>query len=260
MIQTKIGPDSGKPASGGVVDERVRVRPQTFSNIVPRAVLDDINQTIERARKPSTLGLPTGLVVAPDVASAIAESLRKIEAFRAMEDALRQSARQRFFALTGRHATQGPLHIVRCVDRTTRRESHCRHFDSHMLTLLVPLQLADVGHFNGDLLFYQRRRNTPSTPSNIAVKLLHGIQRNLPFGVRRALTVRDLAAGQCERIDCLPGNVYAFDGFVTQHGNLHIEYGERRSLLIHWYDPGMSGGLSLAMRKLRRICDSLRGG
>jgi hypothetical protein len=66
-----------------------------------------------------------------------------------------------------------------------------------------------------------------------------------------------MTRGRCERVPCAVGNVYVFNGFVTQHCNLHVESGERRSLLIHYYDPGLSMGLSVAIRTVRGMRDRL---
>ncbi|WP_170845216.1 hypothetical protein [Chitinasiproducens palmae] len=231
----------------------------TAEQVIPRATLDKVNALIDANRAHSPVGLPTGLVVAAAVADASAACLREVEAFRQLEAQLRRKARLFVARYAGKRLDERPLHIVRCVDRTTGRESHCRHFDSHALTVLIPLQIAEDGSRNGDLLIYRRRRTPPSTLVNLLDKARHGAQRNLPLRLRRTLTDFDLRHGRCDRVRCVPGNVYAFNGFVTQHANLDILGGERRSLLIHWYDPGASAGVSTALRRIRRICDRLRG-
>jgi hypothetical protein len=72
------------------------------------------------------------------------------------------------------------------------------------------------------------------------------------------MTLRDLRRGRCNRVPVEPGSVYVFNGFVLQHANLDVEVGERRSLLIHYYDPGYSAGLSGTVRGVRMLWDRLR--
>ena len=56
---------------------------------------------------------------------------------------------------------------------------------------------------------------------------------------------------------CLPGNVYVFNGFVTLHSNFDVESGERRSLIIHYYDPGLTAGLQRITQTFRGFRDRL---
>ena len=223
-----------------------------YQKVIPPGVLDEINAAIDSSFAPEPVRVEPRTV---------ADILRTVDAFRHLE--LSVCATTRAFA---RHMCQGtleerPHHVLRCVSMATHPDGHCRHFDSHLLTLLVPLQLAAPdAFFNGDLVIYPHQvRRRISTLGNVFCKIKHGIQRNLPFTLRKQLTLRDLRRGRCSRVQVEPGSVYVFNGFALKHANLHVEQGQRRSLLIHYYDPGFSLGLSKALRGTRKMRDRLHG-
>ena len=230
-----------------------------FPDVIPKNIIDDINALIDEEHALAGHDGPPGLVVSKKLADQIASKIRLLPAFKKVEHTARANVALLVETLAPRASFNAkPLHIVRCVDPRIARESHCRHFDSHLLTLLIPLRLAEPSRSNGDLIVYTRFRPVPTTVRNVATKIKHGIQRSLPLAMRQNLTARDLHAGHCVRVVCEPGNVYAFNGFVTKHGNLNIEDGQRRSLLVHWYDPGRSAGVSQAMRMVRTLCNKVR--
>lgn len=225
-----------------------------FRHVITQDLLGKINALIDIEHREAGPDGPRGLHVSSALAGQIAEIVRSLPAFAALEANTKLIATKTLLVLNAKNKVNAhPLHIVRCVDPRVSRESHCRHYDSHILTLLVPLQLAEQSGPNGDLLVYLPSRPVPSVTRNIGAKLKHGIQRSLPFATRAFLTDRDVRTGRCVRVSCTPGSVYAFNGFISKHANLDIAAGQRRSLLIHWFDPGRSGGVSRAMRFARRI-------
>lgn len=221
----------------------------TYQEVIPPGVLDEINAAIDSSFTPALARIEP---------RAMADILRKVDAFRQLEASV--CAATHVFA---RQMCRGPLeerphHVLRCVSSVNHPDGHCRHFDSHLLTLLIPLQLAAPdAFFNGDLLIYPNVRRRISTLENVFCKVKHGVQRNLPFALRKRLTLRDLRRGRCTRMHVEPGSVYVFNGFALKHANLHVEQGQRRSLLIHYYDPGFSLGLSKVLRGMRRMRDRL---
>lgn len=233
--------------------ERIRFNPDValaaFSSVIPMPTLAAINAAIDRSFGEQ-----------PERAEpfAMAELLRRNEAFRKLEETVCAETRAMATTLLKKSLRWEAFHVIRCASTSTRNESHCRHYDSHLLTLLIPLKLAPDGVCNGDLLVYHPPRLAVSTVANVFCKLRHGIQRNLPFHIRKWLTLRDLRRGRCNRVPVEPGSVYVFNGFVLQHANLDVEVGERRSLLIHYYDPGYSAGLSGTVRGVRMLWDRLR--
>lgn len=145
------------------------------------------------------------------------------------------------------------LNVIRCAARSTQGQSYLKHFDSHALTLLVPLQLAEKGERNGDLLVYRQQREMILPITHFIVKTWLTIEHALPFELRRALVRFDLLTGRCVRVECRPGNVYVFNGLVTMHANLDVAEGERRSLIIHHYDPGLAARTRVAAKMWRSV-------
>ena len=220
-----------------------------FANGVPKDAISAINAAIDRS---------SGEHPKRAEPSAMASILRKCDDFRRIEEQVRAKSHAMAVKLSPHGFRREPFHVIRCANTLTRNESHCRHYDSHLLTLLIPLKLSPSSSCNGDLLVYRRKRLRVSTVANLVCKLRHGLQRNLPFPLRKWLTMRDLRKGLCDRVPVELGNVYVFNGFVLQHANLDVEVGERRSLLIHYYDPGYSVGISSAVRRARMLWDRWR--
>ncbi len=224
-----------------------------FEGVVSRALLDRINATIDETRD---TWRPADGRRATQTTARVVELLRQHGEFRRTE---RQAcdASQRWAAQKGLTVDGEPLYVLRCVNQSLPAQSHLRNYDSHILTLLIPLRSAHDTDENGDLIVYRQPRRLLSAATNVMAKAWLIALRRLPLAVRRAQTRRDLARQRCERIACVPGNIYAFNGFVTQHANLHVEQGERRSLIVHYYDPGMTAGLRFVPRTWRAIRDRL---
>jgi hypothetical protein len=217
-----------------------------FEDVIPQHLLAWINRFVDaqRERWSSADGGSERVL-----AQSLGCMLRRIERFRLIE----QGA---CAAITTYPVppipTTGSSHALRCVNRDMSWLSHLRHHDSHLLTLLIPLQLA-AGEQNGDLLLYRKRRQSVSLLSNLIYKTWLVIQQNRGLAVRRRQTYRDIQQQRCRRIACKPGNVYVFNGFVSLHANLEIDSGERRSLIIHHFDPRLTVGIKHVTRALRKL-------
>jgi hypothetical protein len=224
-----------------------------FEDVVPSALLEQINAIIDETRD---TWRPADGRRATQTTARVVELLRQHGDFLRTEQQAR-TASQRWAAQKGLMVDGEPLYVLRCVNRKLPAQSHLRHYDSHILTLLIPLRSAPAAEENGDLIMYRQPRRLLSAVTNVMAKAWLIALRRLPLAVRRAQTRRDLARQRCDRIACVPGNVYAFNGFVSQHANLHVEQGERRSLIVHYYDPGMTAGLRVVPRTWRAIRDRL---
>uniref|UniRef100_UPI003F49300C hypothetical protein n=1 Tax=Cupriavidus yeoncheonensis TaxID=1462994 RepID=UPI003F49300C len=241
-----------------MLDDGIERKPcgvHVFKDVVPQQLIDEINATIDICRDDWH---PADGRRASRMAMRLANRLRKSERFAQAElrayDTFGGWAHQ-----SGRAISGEPLYVLRCVNASMPQQSHLRHYDSHLLTLLIPLQVASASNENGDLIVYRQRRRSVSVMSNLLAKAwLIGL-RCLPFMKRQGLTYRHLERGLCDRIACLPGNVYAFNGFFTLHANLHVEAGERRTLIIHYYNPGLTAGLHVVPRALRALRERLLG-
>lgn len=223
------------------IDKGVALK--AFHSVIPMETIAAINEVITRSFGDTPIRSQSGEIAA--------EMIRRGEAFRKLEETICADARD-MAARTGQtNLPLEPFHVLRCASAATGAESNNRHYDSHLLTLLIPLQLAHDGISNGDLVMYRHPRLSVSTPGNVICKMRHGLLRSLPFQWRKWLTLYDLRRGNCSRIPVQVGSVYAFNGFAIQHGNLDVESGQRRTLLIHYYDPGHSLGLSAMLRRGR---------
>ena len=225
-----------------------------FEDVVPRSLLECMNATIDVARRQ---WWPRDGRRASMTARTFAGLLRGSDSFNAVEAQACSVARRWAAATFGREFAGEPLYILRCADRRTPAQSYLRHFDSHILTLLIPLQLAEAGERSGDLIVYRLQRRPVSVIANVPTKARLFIEHGLPLLTRRALVERDRSSGLCVRIACTPGNVYVFNGFLTMHTNLDVESGARRSLIIHYYDPGLTAGLRLITQTVRAFRDRL---
>jgi hypothetical protein len=224
------------------IDKSVALK--SFHGVIPMETIAQINEVIDHSFDNVPLRSHSGAVVA--------ELIRRGEVFRELEQTICANARAMAAEAGQTDLPPEPFHVLRCASAATPAGSHCRHYDSHLLTLLVPLQLALDAVANGDLVMYRRPRLSVSTPGNVMCKMRHGIQRSLPFSWRKWLTLYDLRRGNCARVPVLVGSVYAFNGFALQHANLDVREGQRRTLLIHYYDPGHSLGLSALLRRGRK--------
>jgi hypothetical protein len=233
-------------------DQRDPVR--TFEGLVPPGLLECVNSSIDGARHEWR---PPDGRRAVTMARNFAGLLRETDSFKAMESRVCSAARHWAAVVLGKELTGEPLYVLRCVDSSMPSQSYLRHYDSHILTILVILQLAEGHDRRGDLVVYKRRRESISLIANLGTKAWLMIEHVLPLPVRRALVDRDQSRGRCDRIVCLPGNVYVFNGFVTLHSNLDVESGERRSLIIHYYDPGLTAGLQRITQTFRGFRDRL---
>lgn len=208
-----------------------------FENIVPQTFLDEMNAAIDATREtwPAAHGGPN-----LPVADACAKLLRSNKAFRTIEKQTCCEIRKWMRKQSGLALANESIASLRCVNHSMPWQAHLRHFDSHLLTLLIPIQLADGAEQNGDLLLYVQRRKYASMLSNVIRKIWLVIQQNRRYETRRRYTSSDLAADKCRRIACVPGHVYAFNGFVTLHANLHVTCGERRTLVLHYFDTKLT--------------------
>ncbi|MBN3858054.1 hypothetical protein G3N59_32175 [Paraburkholderia sp. Ac-20340] len=235
-------------AHGGLVSE--------FVGVVPPDLLASINASIEAARHEWQ---PPDGRRASAAARQFADALRRHEAFSAMEAQVCAAARQWVARTQAREANDPPIHVLRCVGPAMAAQSYLRHFDSHVLTVLIPLQRAPDGEQNGDLIVHMRRCAPLAPLAHLMTKAWLFFEHGLPFGLRRAIVNSGFGTRRGLRIRCEPGNAYVFNGFVTLHHNLHVADGERRSLIIHHYDAGLEARLRTMVRAVRHMRDRLAG-
>jgi hypothetical protein len=217
-----------------------------FESVVPQEMLGEIKTRLDAA-----------YAATPDhkqffgSAKDILHTLREIPVFKELESESVRLASDWVDSTLKAKAEMGPWFGLRVGSLATHANSHCRHFDSHVLTLVILLQSADDDERAGDLIAYTKPRRLPGRSRNLFTKSLQWTERNMPLALRLARTKRHLDQGVCTRIKGKPGSVFVFNGFLMQHCNLDVLDGERRSLIVHYLDPGLSMGLS-ALNRFRR--------
>jgi len=107
------------------------------------------------------------------------------------------------------------------------------------------------------LLLYEEPRKSVSMLGNLLYKTWLVLQQNRGFTTRERQTNLDLAQGRCRRIACLPGHAYAFNGFLLLHANLDVEFGERRSLVLQYFDPNLTAGIKTVTVRLNKLRERL---
>ncbi|KND55111.1 hypothetical protein BPUN_2970 [Candidatus Paraburkholderia kirkii] len=153
-------------------------------------------------------------------AKEVVHTLRDIPAFRELESESVRLASDWLDSTMKAKATMGPWFGLRVGSSASTSGSHCRHFDSHVLMLVILLQAAADDDRAGDLVAYTKPRRLPGRSRNLIAKSAARTQRHLDKGI-------------CTRIKDKPGSVFVFNGFLMQHCNLDVLAGERRSLIIH---------------------------
>jgi hypothetical protein len=219
-----------------------------IENAIPLSDIESINKIIDQDHKDSE-GFKRYM---DGEVEHFVEILRKNQKFRDTELHCRNQV-QAFLDQNDLKIPSKPFYVIRCVNSGSRSQAFTRHFDSHNLTMLIPLKLAVGDGHNGDFIIYNKPRQLPSSFVNLIQKLLHTVTHYLPVEIREKLTIRDIQRGVSRKIPVKVGNVYFFNGFINLHGNFDVETGERRSLLMHDFDPGKTFGLSEFARILRRL-------
>ena len=122
------------------------------------------------------------------------------------------------------------------------------HFDSHLLTLLIPIYIPKrKGSNNGHLIIFKNFRSlTFNFIKNIIQKLI------FQSSFFKYILNKGIIKGQILKLK--PGNAYIFNGFRTLHTNLDInEKDIRATMLVHYYDIFQESYLLKKNRELRNI-------
>lgn len=141
--------------------------------------------------------------------------------------------------------------VCRLVRAGTLSEGYRGHFDSHLFTLVTPINIPNFGEIKngGQLNYFPKSRDFPKTElSNIARKI--SFKRfNSEAGFNRLSQKTKLIVDDFS--DYRP---LLFIGNTTFHGNAPLDGGStenRMTLLTHFFDPASKHGVGALMRKLR---------
>jgi hypothetical protein len=184
-------------------------------------------------------------------AISIVSELQTLDEYRQVEKFCRRVSRLRYSATFRKDPSDEVKCYIRCANAQSDSSSHLRHFDSYLMTILIPINIVTSPGDNGDLVVYRKKNFTTSVAGNVFRKTLTKFDNSLPLKYRRKKTLSQLESKLCDKIVCAVGNVYFFNGYNIKHCNFSVSSGERRTLLIHAYDPKNSLGLSDLVRKFR---------
>jgi hypothetical protein len=142
---------------------------------------------------------------------------------------------------TGRRAPEQELyHVLRCLcGKTGQKHAWMFHYDSYVVTALIPIQIPTDGQ-TGDLLMF------PNTRSIRPAYLFNALDKVL---LDNALTQKLLRASvekrrlKPVRIRMQPGNLYLFWGYRTIHTNEPCDVDQvRATALFHFANPHRKPG------------------
>jgi hypothetical protein len=141
---------------------------------------------------------------------------------------------------TGKKApSQGFYQVLRCLSGATgQKNSMIFHYDSYVITALVPITIPASGR-SGDLLIYPNTRKIRgSYLANAVDKVI--LDNPLSQRLLRA-SVNSKAFGP-QRIKMTPGNLYFFWGYRSVHTNEPCDPDKvRATALFHFANPHKNG-------------------
>lgn len=143
-------------------------------------------------------------------------------------------------------------HIARRVEPGNSREMYRAHFDSHLFTLVLPIQIptAPQGATAGELIYFPDSRAHPTSEwSNFVGKA--SFKR---FASKRGIEAFSKKSTRREE-NFLDYSPMLFLGRTTLHTNKAVskhcsKY--RLTLLAHYFDPSPRIGLGAFLRRVRR--------
>ncbi len=170
-----------------------------------------------------------GLIGPDAVAGSGLDELARSQPFREMMEAIYEHG-------TGQRPPKQELYqLLRCLSgQSTRRHSYFFHFDSYVVTALIPIEIPTKGQ-TGDLLMLPNTRNIrKSYYANVADKIL--LDNKVTQIVLTKLV--KMNALKLTRIKMIPGNAYFFWGYRSVHANEPCDAEMiRATALFHYANP-----------------------
>lgn len=134
--------------------------------------------------------------------------------------------------------------------------AHQYHYDASVVTLLVPIFMPETARgMGGELITFANRRGYRNWAlTNIIEKVW--LQNRWQWRHFEQQSNRD----RDSLMHVLyPGNIYAFWGYRTLHGNLPCAPGSlRATMLLHYGNPHGTGPLMQAIRSIRKRVEARR--
>jgi hypothetical protein len=137
---------------------------------------------------------------------------------------------------TGKPAMKQEFYqVLRCLTGNSgRKHSMIFHYDSYVVTALIPIQIPSQGR-SGDLLIYPNTRKLRSTYLfNVIDKILLGNPLTQKI-LRTCVGIKKLSPAH---IKMVPGNLYLFWGYRSIHTNEPCDPDKvRATALFHYGNP-----------------------
>jgi hypothetical protein len=170
-----------------------------------------------------------GLIGPDAVAGSGLDDLARSQPFREMMEGIYAQG-------TGRQPPKQDLYqLLRCLSgRSARRHSYFFHYDSYVVTALIPIEIPTTGQ-RGDLVMIPNtRRIRKSYYGNVLDKIL--LDNKVTQMALTQLVKRN--ALKLTRIKMVPGNAYFFWGYRSVHTNEPCDAGAiRATALFHYANP-----------------------
>ena len=144
---------------------------------------------------------------------------------------------------------QGFYQIFRCLrGRGGAHHSMRFHYDSYLLTVLLPVAIPERGARGNLLVFPSRRPVRRSYLRSLADKaLVHSRRAQASFK-------RTAQSSGAVSIPMVPGDAYLFWGYRSLHTNMGCDPGVlRATALLHYGDPHSGDLLRTGIRRIRKI-------
>ncbi len=137
---------------------------------------------------------------------------------------------------TGRKAPKQEFYqVLRCLSgNSARRHSYLFHYDSYVVTVLIPIEIPTAG-MSGDLLMLPNTRKVRNTyAANVIDKII--LDNPLSQALLKYLTRKNVI--RLTRIKMVPGNAYFFWGYRSVHTNEPCDAERiRATALFHFANP-----------------------
>ena len=210
-----------------------------LSDYIPSASLATMRAFVSSALSRSS-GEYVGFTGASAVAGSTLDTIAASEEFQHL-------MRRIYERGTGREAPPVQFYqVLRCLSgRTAKKHSLNFHFDSYVVTALIPVEIPTRGKTGDLVMLPNTRRIRRSYAANLIDKLL--LDNALSQFLLRSLMALHLLP--LVRIKPVPGNIYFFWGYRSIHTNEACDPDKvRATALFHFADPHAADGLK---RKLR---------
>jgi len=139
--------------------------------------------------------------------------------------------------------------ITRILQGATAKDhSYIFHYDSYILTVLMPIEIPDFGRTGRLLLFPNHRPIRANYVTNLIDKILVDNRFTHKLYERRAYE----PGTKVPPLSVLPGNIYFFWGYSTLHTNEPCAPNQLRVMsILHYGDPHKDSTLRSLLRKFR---------